>query len=625
MSLPVASLTRRLTLDNNQLSQTTEFFSGFGLPTALKSGISVQGNLAIYLEENHNRLRHQLGRNPGPSFSIIVQDGAGNRWQKPRSAMMKPRQFQPPASPSTGGTITNRGNLTTLGRWLNSNGSTLNTFLTYDDTGNVLTFTDPGGHQTQFSYADNFSDGMNRNSLAYITQVTLPDTSSPALAHHVTHTQYEPNSGQPSTSTDQNSRNTTFAYDLMLRPLAVTLPDGGQTSFIYDSTTQMHTQTKIDASRSSVAYVQVDSYGRKSRTALANNESSPFDQQDFCYDSNGRLKFQSYTYQNTGFNSPIVCSGAGDTFSYDALGRATQVTHSDGTSIQTSYTGRAQQVTDEGNGSYFVSRVLQSDALGRLTSVCEVSNLALLGSGGTPAGCGQDIAATGFLTTYAYDTLNNFTSISQGGSLPSRTFGYDSLSRLTSETEPEWGTGSTMTYGYNSDSLLSSRVRPAPNQTNPAVSVTTNYVYDALHRLTGRTYAGDATGTPAATFNYDESSPLGLVTSINPIGRLTSELSGNTKSALSYDPVGRVVSNWQCTPLFCPANTLKLLSYQYDLAGDMVSGSNGAGVTLSYAYNAAPRLTGITSSYVDAQHPATLLSNAHYGPFGLLNTRWATV
>jgi YD repeat-containing protein len=80
--------------------------------------------------------------------------------------------------------------------------------------------------------------------------------------------------------------------------------------------------------------------------------------------------------------------------------------------------------------------------------------------------------------------------------------------------------------------------------------------------------------------------------------------------------MGRLTTNWQCTPRVCGTNAY-LLSYTYDFAGDLTSSSNGVGVTFSCAYNTAPRLTSMTSNLVDAQHPATLMSNVHYGPFGV--------
>ena len=68
------------------------------------------------------------------------------------------------------------------------------------------------------------------------------------------------------------------------------------------------------------------------------------------------------------------------------------------------------------------------------------------------------------------------------------------------------------------------------------------------------------------------------------------------------------------------ASTFYQLSYAYDLFGDLTSttnGADGAGVTFGYTYNTAPRLTGMTSNFVDSTHPATFLSNVHYGRFGV--------
>jgi len=39
-------------------------------------------------------------------------------------------------------------------------------------------------------------------------------------------------------------------------------------------------------------------------------------------------------------------------------------------------------------------------------------------------------------------------------------------------------------------------------------------------------------------------------------------------------------------------------------------------VTFTYTYNTAARLTGISTNFVDPSHPGTLLSSAHYTPFG---------
>jgi RHS repeat-associated protein len=88
----------------------------------------------------------------------------------------------------------------------------------------------------------------------------------------------------------------------------------------------------------------------------------------------------------------------------------------------------------------------------------------------------------------------------------------------------------------------------------------------------------------------------------------------------SYDPMGRVVSNSQCAQSNCGVGAFTI-SNQYDLAGDLTSTTDGAGTTISYAYGlgTAPitgRLTAVTSSLNDAQHPAALYSGVGYYPHG---------
>jgi RHS repeat-associated protein len=608
VTLPVTRIKRYVTLNNGQQSLNDTLINAVGLPSQVSEydfGNSAPGALMRRTVTAYAALGNGIGSMPS---SVTVYDGSGN--QKAKTTLGYDETTATPTSgvPQHVAVTGSRGNLTSMGRWLDTTGTTLATTMTYEDTGNLLTSIDPGGHATQFSYTDNFTDAVNRSSHAYVTQVTLPDTNSPNLAHHVVKSRYDANTGRAMTAWDQNNNPTTYAYDSMLRTVQTNFPDGGRTTLVFDNLNQSHTETKIDNTRITYSYQLLDSYGRVARAAQTSGEATPYDQQDFCYNSNGQLSFQAYSYQGNGFADPKVCSGAGDTFAYDALGRVTQITHSDSSNMQFSYNGRAIQVQDEGNGSYNVKRVKQTNALGQLTGVCEVTTMTLLGNGGTPSGCGLDITATGFLTSYAYDTLGNLTTVTQG-SLVNRTFNYDSLSRLLSESHPEWGSGAT-TYTYNNDGLVASRTRPAPNQTNPAVTVTTAYNYDELHRIINRLYSDT---TPGAGFQYDLATAWGFTLN-NSIGRLssTSTSDGSSGQIVGYDAMGRVTINVQCT--FHPCG---ILNYTYDLIGDVTSSSNGANVTFNYTYNTAPRLTGMTSSLVDATHPATLLSNVHYGRFGI--------
>jgi RHS repeat-associated protein len=228
------------------------------------------------------------------------------------------------------------------------------------------------------------------------------------------------------------------------------------------------------------------------------------------------------------------------------------------------------------------------------------------------------------LTTYGYDALDNLTSVTQGP-LHARTFVYDSLSRLTSATNPEANYSPTTqsyvptAYTYDADGNVITKV--------DARGITTCYGtwsgstcngstgYDAINRVLLKTYSD---GTPSASFAYDQSSNWGI-TLQNPIGRLTWQEAGNNtaQAVFSYDPMGRTLVSYQCTPVVCGSSGY-LTSYAYDLLGDVTSSTNGLGLTLTYSYNTGARLTQLVSSLNDANHPGTLLSNAHYNAAGSL-------
>ena len=81
------------------------------------------------------------------------------------------------------------------------------------------------------------------------------------------------------------------------------------------------------------------------------------------------------------------------------------------------------------------------------------------------------------------------------------------LSRLTSVQTPEevnsGGTQCSTSYGYDANGNVTSRVAPAANQTSCTSTVTTTYAYDALNRLTSKSY-NDTPQTPRANFFYDQ-------------------------------------------------------------------------------------------------------------------------
>jgi RHS repeat-associated protein len=502
-----------------------------------------------------------------------------------------------------------RGNLTSVHRWLN--GSTFSTascpiavsnsflvgYTQYNDTGTVNKSTDACGnaagdpnHTTTHTYDPAYAG-------AYPTQTCNALNQCVSAA-------YDFSTGLTTSFTDQNQQTSNFSYDLQWRITQALGPTDQvtglrpETDFDQSVVKQVKRSKKQDGSHWVVDYAYFDGVGRPKQARLVDPAGDDF--VDTSNDALGRVSTVSNPHRST--SSPT--DGITSTI-YDALGRTTQVTHPDGTYVTTSYAGRAVQVSDEGNGTRSVERISQIDGLGRLASVCEISSGTLMGTGGTPAACGQDIAGTGFLTTYTYDTLGNLSGVSQGGYMP-RNFTYDSLSRLLTATNPESG---TITYTYDAAGNVITK--------KDARNITTTYTYDVLHRLLAKSYSD---GTPTASFVYDICPAGGCPAGVTPAlttGRMVEASTANAKSFYSYDAVGRIKNLWECAPVNCAGNTYWALTSIYDLSGDVTSESNGLGVTLSSAYDTAARLTGVTSNLVDATHPANLLSGIQYNGAGL--------
>jgi len=113
---------------------------------------------------------------------------------------------------------------------------------------------------------------------------------------------------------------------------------------------------------------------------------------------------------------------------------------------------------------------------------------------------------TGFYTTYTYSPLGNLTGVTQNaqaavGSRQTRSYTFDQLGRMLSETNPENGTTS---YVYDTDATCGTYTGNLVKRTD-AVGNVTCYAYDSLNRVTGITYPSGSysSTTPRKYFVYD--------------------------------------------------------------------------------------------------------------------------
>ena len=604
---PVTQLAVSTTLDNGLTSATKSFYTTGNLPTEVDEYDFGASSPTRKTVTSYASLGNNISDRPS---SVIVYDSAGNVAKKITYSYDEttPTAMTLPGHTTISGS---RGNPTSVYQWLVSSNQSFRTQYAYDDAGEITATIDPKGNTTSYGY-DTATD-------AYLTNITRPSTSSVA---HVSTFGYGPNSGRVTSAYDENNQLTSYGYDSMYRPSSINYPDGGRTTFSYTPNSRTTNRLQQGAVWNTNTE-QYDSYGRTAQSQLSGPDITTTTYNATTYDALGRVQ----NVYNPTRCSPATTNCGESTwgltsYQYDALNRVTKVTQPDGNTVVTSYIGRATNVQDEGNGSQRVSRVSQTDALGRLRSVCEVasgpfvgsggsSSSSLVGTGGTPSSCGQDISVNGFLTTYNYDALDNLTQVNQSG-VASRHFNYDSLSRLTSATNPESGTTCYGTYsgsvcqgnGYDSNGNLVTKI--------DARGVIATFGYDALNRLQSKAYSD---GTPGVTNTYDVA--VDGLSILYPVGRLTKTATsdGKTATANSYDQMGRIKNQWQCTPQNCGSGYFSL-PYSYDFLGNITSAGNGMGVTIGYGVNSAAQLTSVTSSLSDATHPPTLLSNVSYNPFG---------
>lgn len=482
-----------------------------------------------------------------------------------------------------------RGNLTSASRQSSTtpcqSGGTWTSITSYTnvyDTGAVYQSIDPLNHTTTFAYSSTFAG-------AY------PTTATNALTQ-AANSNYDFNSGLLSSVTDLNGRTTSLSFDSLFRLTQIVHPDGGQANITHQESTFPFTATltkKVTSSLSLTSTNVFDGLGRTTQTQLTDPSCATSDKTDITYDARGRVSTVSNPY--------CISSDATygiTTTQYDALSRATKVIPPDGTvstnNVTTTYSDNATTVTDQAGKS----RKSVSDGLGRLTQVFE------------------DPAGSNYETDYTYDALNNLLTVNQkGGDANSanwrtRTFVYNSLSQLTSATNPESG---AISYTYDANGNLQTKISPLPNQTG-ASTVTATYSYDSLNRITQKSFSD---GTPTVKYGYDAVAPSGCtlptLTINNGIGKRTGMCDAAGSEAWSYDITSG--TGWKVTDARITNAIPKTTVYQSNFDSSLAALTYPSTRVVNYAYNAAARAL----SAIDSTGPINYATSAAYTPGGALS------
>ena len=297
--------------------------------------------------------------------------------------------------------------------------------------------------------------------------------------------------------------------------LTRTLEDAA-TESATDETTGIKVQTRYkydnpaDPANSNGAYTLVSNPYRAATSAQAGSEESMGWSLSYA-DKTGK-NAMTKTYAGAGVPAPFVSSGANT----NLTGTVTTAVDSNTTTV-TDQTGKQRRSITNG--------------LGQLVRVDEPNDAGALGT----------IASPNQATAYSYDTLGNLVTVVQG--VQTRTFQYDSLSRLKQAVNPESG---TISYAYDAVGNLTSKT--------DARSIVTTYAYDNLNRVLSRTYSD---GTPTVSYVYDDTN---IPYSKGKLTKVSSSVS-ETKYD-SFDNLGRVLTSQQNTD----GQTYNF-AYAYNLSG----------------------------------------------------------
>jgi RHS repeat-associated protein len=498
------------------------------------------------------------------------------------------------------------------------------TFLTssaaYNTNGTIATSTDANGQVT--SYAYNGASGCNN----------LLPTSTSTVVNSVTLTTSQTWNcfgGMVTSTTDANGQVTQYGYvdqngvaDPLLRLRSTTDPRGNTTLYTYSPTARPPTGETAMVFNSGASTVdKLTTYDGLGRPILQQTRRAPgstnFDTVVTTYDVLGRVATTSLPCAST---ASVACSSpVNTTTTYDALDRPLQVTDGGGGYTQYSYSPSGSvldtlvTVGPNPSGENLKKRQLESDNMGRLTSVCEVTGATGSGS------CAQGVTATGYRTVYTYDALDRLIGVTQnaqGSPTQARSFVYDGLSRMTLEGNPESGT-KTYTYdSFSSSYCASTSVGDLVATSEANGSVSCNY-YDGLHRLsTAAAWTSGLNNGVCRRFRYDLTSngvlgsPPSGVTVTDIAGQLMEAETDNcawpiTQSSMitdewfSYSDRGEQTDVYESTPhsggYYHVATTNWANGTMKTLAGYLASGS-GFIPTVTYTPDGEGRWKSVTAS-----------------------------
>ncbi|MER7662526.1 polymorphic toxin-type HINT domain-containing protein [Streptomyces sp. NPDC096193] len=463
----------------------------------------------------------------------------------------------------------------------------------YDDAGNVVKQTAPGGGTGLYTY----------DALGQLTRMVDPSGVVSQLGYDMSGRTVRETDGLGRTSaklydrlgqlmedadldaTNSQLRKVRYGYDEAGNLTSSTDPLNRVTTFAYDALNRLTGQTEpVSATKSITTSFGYDAVGNRTRY------------------TDGRGNKTVYTVNTLGLpESVIEPSTARDpspeartwTTEYDKIGQAVKLTAPGGVVREREYGKAGELVRETGSGAEVATpeKTFRYDSAGRLTTASspkgdntyEYNDRGALLKADGPSGKAE------------YEYNNDGQLVSRTDASGTASFSYVKQ-QLQTATDPL--TGVAQNYGYDNAGAV--------KQVNYAAGQSRSFTYDDLGRLDTDTVKNSGGGTVASTdYGYDTDDHMTSKTTVgttkagentydyDDAGRLTSWTGDGRTTQYEWDDSGNRVKNGAKTSTFDERN--RLLSdgdYTYDhTPRGTLSSRTSSGLTENFTFDAFDRMT----------------------------------
>lgn len=410
---------------------------------------------------------------------------------------------------------------------------------TYDGLGRVVDVVQANGAHNTVTFNGltvSSTNGLNQTTTSVKNNRGLVQsvTDSGGFVTSYTYDQFD----NTKTITDHSGNVTTFTYDTRGRQTAANDPDTGLWQYSYNVLSELTSQTDAKNQTATLTY---DKLGRMTqRVEVGVTSTWSYDTAvkgigKLASDSASNGASHTFTYDSLSRPSTVATTVDGNTYTatttYDANGRPNVITYPSGFAVRNEYTSLG-----------YLHR-LMNNATSTALWTANTANAELQIT--------QQLAGNGVITNRAYNPNTGLTQTVQAG-----------VSNAVAN----------LSFVFNNIGTLTSRA-------DAISSLTEDFTYDSLNRLTQYAIAGGST----KTVGYD---PLGNITSKSDVGTYAYPTAGSARPHAIGSITGTV-------------NTI----FTYDANGNMIAG-NGRTVTYT-AFNMAASITqgSATVSFTyDANH-----------------------